>query len=162
MVQLISIFVYSLIAFWYVVPRFRKQERAEALTAVLWIHVFRYLAFYIFLAQQDGYPISDALARIVFVGDITGAVIALAAIFLLRRRSVLGIVLSWLLILETFVDMSMGARQRMIETSHAEPRGVWWIVFTFFAPLVLVSLPLLIWQLCTRHKEPLIIFKEIA
>jgi hypothetical protein len=154
LVQFASIAIYGLIALWYVVPWLKKLGRAEALIALSWFHIFRYTSPYIFVAQREGYPISDLAATQIMVGDLAGAAIALVAIILLRSRVRLGIVFSWLLVVETLVDFVVGARQRAIEP-RAAPTGVWWLILNFCAPLILVSLPLLIWQLYARRNEPL-------
>lgn len=154
LVQFASIVVYGLVAIWYVVPWLRKLGRAEALIALSWFHIFRYSSPYIFLAQREGYPISDVAALQIMVGDLAGAAIALAAIIVLRRRVRFGVVLSWLLVVETIIDFVVGTRQRIIEP-RASPTGVWWLILTFFAPMILVSLPLMVWQLYARRNEPL-------
>ena len=38
--QLLTIAVYGLIAWWYVAPSLNKLPRVQALTAILWVHVF--------------------------------------------------------------------------------------------------------------------------
>jgi hypothetical protein len=153
--QFITTFVYSLIAMWRLAPRLREAERAGALIALLWIHVFRYSVLYLFTAQREGYPISDFSAMEIVVGDLAGAVTALAAIFLLRRQMRLGLALSWLVIVETIVDTAIVFHQRTIDPPRADATGVWWLVFVFFAPMVVVSLPLMVWQLYTRCNETL-------
>ena len=154
LVQFASIVVYALIALWYVVPWLRKHGRAEALIALTWFHVFRYSSPYIFLSQREGYPISDVAAFEIMIGDLIGAAIALVTIILLRRRARLGVVFSWLLVIETIIDFVVGAWERAIDP-RAGPTGVWWLILSFFAPMILVSLPLLIWQIYTRRDEPL-------
>jgi hypothetical protein len=154
-VQLASILVYGLIAFWYGAPILRKLCRADALIALMWVHVFRYVVLYLFKAQHEGYAITDVAAMQIVVGDLAGAGIAIVAITLLRMRIRLGIALAWLLILESITDMAVGIYQRSIDPPKAEPSGVWWLVFSFFAPLILVSLPLMVWQLYSRRKGPL-------
>jgi len=154
-VQLASIFVYGLIAFWYGAPILKKLGRADALIALMWFHVFRYVVLYLFKAQHEGYAITDIAAMEIVVGDLAGAGIAIVAITLLRMRVRLGIALAWLLILESVTDMAVGIYQRSIDPPKGEPFGVWWLVFNFFAPLILVSLPLMVWQLYSRRKEPL-------
>jgi hypothetical protein len=153
--QFISIFVYSLIALWHLAPRLRKAGRAEALIALLWVHVFRYSVLYLFTAQREGYAISDFSATEIVAGDLAGAVTALVAIFLLRRQMSLGFAFSWLVIAETIVDTAIIFHQRTIDPPRADATGVWWVVFVFFAPMVIVSLPLLAWQLYARRNEPL-------
>jgi hypothetical protein len=154
-VQLASILVYSLIAVWYVAPTLRKLSRADALILLMFVHVFRYVVLYLFKAQQEGYAITDVAATQIVVGDLAGAIIALAAIALLRIRIKLGIALSWLLIVESIADVTVGIHQRSIDPPKGEPSSVWWLVFNFFAPLILVSLPLIAWQLYTRRNQPL-------
>jgi hypothetical protein len=43
----------------------------------------------------------------------------------------------------------------LLEPLPAEPTGVLALVLSFFVPLVLVSLPLLTWQLTARRDAPL-------
>jgi hypothetical protein len=76
-VQFISIVVYGLIAWWYVAPWLKKLDKRQALTAPLWVHVFRYLTVYLFVARREGYAISDQVLTVVVVGDLSGAVLAL-------------------------------------------------------------------------------------
>jgi hypothetical protein len=154
-VQLLSIATYGLVAFWYVAPRIKKLGRADALIAILWVHVFRYVVLYLFQAQRDGYGISDAEVLTLVVGDLAGAAIALVGITLLRSRIRWGIGFAWLLFVATLADMIAAIRERILESLHNAPFGAWWLVFTFFAPLVPVSLPLLVWQLYSRRGHPL-------
>lgn len=68
-------------------PWLAARDRAEALTALLWLHVFRYVALQVFAARRDGFPISMGGATEIVMGDVAGAVLAFSAIALLRRRS---------------------------------------------------------------------------
>jgi hypothetical protein len=56
----------------------------------LWVHVFRYVALSLLVAQREGYAISDKVLNVVVSGDLSGAVLALAGIIFLRVRSRLG------------------------------------------------------------------------
>jgi len=162
LVQLISIAIYSLIAIWYVVPSLRKMGRAEALTAVLWVHVFRYMVLYIFTAQREGYAISDPAALELVIGDLGGATISLAAIVSLRLRIRLGVAFSWLLVLETIGDLLAAIYYRRTEPPRSDAIGPWWFVYAFFGPLILVSTVLLVWQLIARRSERLTNRQEAA
>jgi hypothetical protein len=150
LVQLLSVITYGFIAYRYLFPVLRRLSRAEALTWILWPHVFRYCVLYLFTAQKEGYPISDAAMNQLVVGDLVGAALALLAIFLLKRHEKKGVAVSWALLIATLTDMIVGAHQRMIEPPRADATGVWFMIFGFFAPLILVSIPLLIWQLYFR------------
>ena len=151
----ISLVVYSLIAIWYVVPWLKKLDKRQALTAPLWIHVFRYLALYLLVAQREGYAISEQVLNVVVVGDLSGAVLALTGIILLRMRSRLGPIFVALVLIASIIDIVVGSYFRSIHGQDPEATGVWWLVFVFFAPAVLVSMPLLGWQLYKRRDEAL-------
>jgi hypothetical protein len=150
-----SLVAYGFLATWYVAPWLKRQPRADALSALLWVNAFRYVVVYIRAAPHDGYPISDTAATQLYVGDLAGAALAFVALLLLRRRAMLGIAVAWLLIAETVVDVAIGIYQRVIEPTRPAPVGVWWLIFTFFGPLVFVSLVTLGWQLVSRRGEPL-------
>lgn len=151
----ISLAVYSLIAIWYVAPWLKKLDKRQALTALLWVHVFRYLALYLLVAKREGYAISDQVLTVVVIGDLSGAVLALLGIIFLRTRSRLGPIFAALVLLASITDFFVGTYVRSHHGQDPEATGVWWLVFVFFAPLVLVDLPLLGWQLYRRRGEAL-------
>ena len=154
-VQLISILTYGLIAWWYVAPWLKKLERSAALTALLWVHVFRYVVLYLYVAQREGYAISANAVTELVVGDLAGALLAIVGIVLLRFQSRLGLAFAVLVIVASLADVAGGAYVRSIEPPRGEATGVWWLIFVFFAPLIVVSLPLIAWQLYARRREPL-------
>jgi hypothetical protein len=151
----ISLVVYSLIATWHVAPWLKKLDKRQALTALLWVHVFRYLVLYLLVAQREGYAISDQVLTVVVIGDLSGAVLALAGIIFLRTRSRLGPIFAALVLIASITDFFVGTYVRSHHGPDPEATGVWWLVFVFFAPLVLVNLPLLGWQLYRRRGEAL-------
>jgi hypothetical protein len=153
--QFISLFVFIFGARWYVVPWLQAQPRATALIALLWVHVFRTVALQVFAAQHEGFPISAGGAMEIVVGDVAGAALAFAAIFFLRRRSPIGVVLSWLLALETLYDTYANIRGGVREHLMGAATGVTWMVLSFFVPMVVVSCGLIIWQLVSRRREAL-------
>jgi hypothetical protein len=153
--QFISLLVYALLAKWYVAPWLAGLKRSDAIIALLWVHVFRYIALMIFSAQRDGFPISnDGLFKIV-IGDIAGATIALVAIVALRHRVRLGIALAWLLAAETIFDTVTNIRGGVREHLIGVAGGTIWLVQVFYVPLIIVSVVLLLWQLSARHGEAL-------
>ena len=68
--QFITLFVLVMVARWYLIPWLNSRARGEALIALLWVHVFRYVALQVFSAQQTGFPISDGGAMEIVVGDV--------------------------------------------------------------------------------------------
>jgi hypothetical protein len=153
--QLLSLVVFGAIARWYVVPWLKTRGRADALIALLWVHVFRYVALQVFSAQRDGFPISDAGAMEIVAGDLGGAITAFTAIALLRHRARLAIPLTWLLVAETIYDTVSNIRGGVREHLMGAASGVTWLVLIFFVPMVVVTLVLLISQLYSRRGEAL-------
>jgi len=153
--QLLSLVVFGAIAGWYVVPWLKRQPRADALIALLWVQVFRYVALQVFSAQHDGFPISQGGAMDIVIGDVLGAVMAFAAIAQLRHRVRLAIPLAWLLAAETIYDTVDNIRGGTREHLMGAASGVTWLVLGFFVPAVVVSCALLVWQLYARRREAL-------
>jgi len=153
--QFLSLFAFATLAGWYVVPRLKTLGRADALTPLVWVHAFRYIALQVFSAQRDGFPISDAGAMEIVIGDVAGAVLALATLFLLRYRFRLAIVLAWLLVIETAYDTVANIHGGMQEHLFGAASGVTWLILAFYVPMILVSLALIAWQLVVRRGEPL-------
>ncbi len=153
--QLLSLIVFGTLATWYVAPWLKTRGRADALVALLWIHVFRYMALQAFSAQRDGFPISDGGLMEIVVGDLTGMAIAFATIVLLRYRVRLAIPLAWLLVAETIFDTFLNIRGGIHEHLFGLANGVTWLVVSFYVPLIIVSLGLIVWQLSSRRGEPL-------
>src|SRR5579864_3114481 len=153
--QFISLIVFASAARWYVAPWLTAQPRAAALSALLWVHVFRYVALQVFAAQHEGFPISAGGAMEIVIGDVAGAVIAFLAIAALRARSQIGVWLAWLLALETALDTYANIRGGVREHLMGAATGVTWMVLAFFVPMVVVSGVLIVWQLVSRRSEAL-------
>jgi len=153
--QLISLVVYAAIARWYVAPWLKLRTRADALIALLWVHVFRYVALNVFSAQHTGFPISDSGAMDIVVGDVGGAVMGFIAIALLHQRVRLAIPLAWLLVAETAYDTVTNIRDGVQEHLMGAASGVSWLVLVFFVPALIVSTVMLLAQLYSRRGEAL-------
>lgn len=152
--QMLSLVVFVTIALWYVVPWIKKQARADALIPLLWVHVFRYVALQAFSAQQAGFPISDGGRDAIVYGDLLGMILAMAAILALRHRVRFAIPLVWLLVVETMTDTVENVSHGMREHLFGLANGVTWLVLSFYVPLIIVSLGLIVWQLISRRSEP--------
>ena len=151
--QLITMMAYMLIAWWYVGPWLRRLRFTQALTILLWVHVFRYSVLYIYVAQHEGYPISGIATEELVIGDLAGAILAIVSIVALRFNWRLGLITSWLVVVASVLDFVGATYLRISEPARADATGVWWIIFVYFGPLILVSLPLMVWQLSMRATE---------
>jgi hypothetical protein len=160
--QLISLAVYIAIARWHVVPFLAKRGRADALIALLWVHVFRYVALQTLAAQREGFPISIEGATEIVVGDVFGAVVAMTAIMLLRRRIHAGVIVCWILVVETVSDTVLNIRGGIEEHLMGAATGVVWMILVFFVPAIVVSIGLLAWQLVARRGEALERTRELS
>lgn len=82
-------------------------------------------------------------------------ILALAAIVALYRRWSWSIALVWVFVAETIYDLVdstiIGVRENLFETAA----GVTWLILTFYVPLLLLTLVLIVWQLLARRAEPL-------
>lgn len=87
------------------------------------------------------------------VGDVAGAIIALLAILAFRRFAKIGIVLSWLLVIETVADVIVGFIRKAHEPLWGKASGVTWLILDLYIPLILVCLPLLVWRLIIWRDE---------
>jgi hypothetical protein len=153
--QFVSLIVFGVIARWYAAPWLQSRPRADALIALLWVHVFRYVALQVFSAQRDGFPISNSGAMNIVLGDVAGAAMAFVAIILLRRGIRAGVALAWLLAAETIYDTVENIRGGIHEHLMGAAGGVTWFVLVYFVPMVIVSLVLIVWQLYSRRGEAL-------
>ena len=150
-----SLFVWVLAGAWYVGPWLRRQPRADALIPLLWVHVFRYVALQTYSAQHAGFPISDQGLREIVVGDVAGAVLALAAIATLRLRQRIGLFIAGVMVAETAVDTVLNIRGGAQEHLMGAASGPTWFILAFYVPAVVVSAAMIGWQLFARRGEPL-------
>ena len=117
--------------------------------------MFRYVALQIFAAQREGFPISIDGATEIVIGDVGGAIIAMTAVILLRRPIQAGIILCWILVIETVSDTVLNVRGGIEEHLMGAATGVVWMILVFFVPAIVVSVGLLAWQLVARRHEAL-------
>lgn len=137
----ISFVVFILIAVWYAGPWLNRRSLAVALSVPLWVHAFRHVALQVFSAERFGFHIPDNLASQIAWGDVAGAVLALAALWLLRSGSRAAVVVIWLFVVETVMDFInasvISIREKTSETAHA----LTWLILNLYVPLLVVSLP---------------------
>jgi hypothetical protein len=142
----------AVFAAWYAVPWMRHRPAAVAIAACLWVHVFRIVALQIFSARRFGFDIPLAAAHQIAC-DVLGACLAVLAIWLLRRRSSAAILVLWLFVVETALDLiygtAIGIRHHATDTAH----DLTWLILNCYVPMLWVTLALAVWQLVTRRIE---------
>ena len=145
--------IFTLIAVWYVAPWLQTQPRATALSALIWVQVFRDIALQIFSAQKFGFLVSDPTRDIIAAGDVAGALLALISLLALRYWPRVATYFVWILVLETVVDLVYGTIAGLHEQIFEKAFGVTFMILAFYVPLLWVSLALVIWQLFSRRSE---------
>ena len=138
---------------WYVIPWLRKQDRAVALIALLWIHAFRYIALQIFSAQASGFDVPDDIRDRIVYGDVLSAILAFAAIVALQYRAGIGIPLTWLFSVVGMLDLISAMAGGIQADLFAEAAGVTWLILTFYVAMLWVAHVLIIWQLVTPRSS---------
>jgi hypothetical protein len=93
--MVLSFVVFTTAAAWYAVPWMRAVALGAAITPLLWIHAFRYVALQLFSAQEFGFAIPDLTRDQIVYGDLIGMVLALATLYALRYRWRFAIPLAW-------------------------------------------------------------------
>src|SRR5260370_9609014 len=81
----LSLVAYTLIAFWYVVPRLSGLPREGALMPLLWIHAFRIVGGTILAPGAVHLRVPTDFQLMIGYGDLATAVPALRAFLALRN-----------------------------------------------------------------------------
>ncbi|WP_433562866.1 hypothetical protein ACQP1O_36385 [Nocardia sp. CA-151230] len=149
----LALAIAAVAAVWLAVPWLRRHAVAVAITACLWVHVFRIVALQIYSARRVGFEIPLSAAHQIAWGDVLGAGLAFLGIWLLRRDSRAAIPVLWLFIAETVLDLAngtvLGIRYDATTTAH----DLTWVILNFYVPVLWVSLMLVAWQLVARRRE---------
>jgi hypothetical protein len=151
----LSFVLFAIMAVWYAAPWLQSRPRVEALTPLVWINAFRYVALQIFSAQHFGLVVSDGTRNQIVAGDLIGTILAVAAIVALRYRSHVAPLLVWVLVVETVFDLAYTAILGVREHLYATVSAVTFLIVAFYVPLLWMSVALMAWQLYSRRREPL-------
>jgi hypothetical protein len=147
----LSFVVFATAAAWYAVPRMRAVALAAAITPLLWIHTFRYVALQLISAQEFGFGIPNSTRDQIVYGDLVGMVLALATLYALRFRWRSAIPLAWVFVVATVLDLSNAAVMGIREDLFDKATDVSWLILTFYVPALWVSVVLVAWRLWTRE-----------
>lgn len=146
-----------LIAVWYARPALARLPLARALTLLMWVQVFRYLALQIFSAAAvGGLAASSTAQRVIAFGDLATALLALGALLALRRGSHIARPLVWAATIVGTVDLisatAVGVSEHLLDTASN-----WsWVILAVYVPFLWMASVLTFWQLLTRRREPLL------
>ena len=134
-----SVFVFSLVTGWYVWPYLTKLSRNSALIALLFVHVPRYVGMTLLVTGMVDPKLPGGFLSGAAYGDLLEAALALASIFALRSNWRFAIPLVWVTNTWGFVDLLNGVRGVLQLNVPSFNLATFWYVYTFYAPLVIVS-----------------------
>jgi hypothetical protein len=134
-----SVFVCTLVAVWYVWPLLTKFSRNSTLTPLLFVHVFRYVGMTLLVTDMIDPKLPREFLSSAAYGDLLAAALALASIFALRSNWRVAVPLVWVANTWGFVDLLNGLRGVLQLNVPSFNLATFWYVYTFYAPLVIVS-----------------------
>jgi len=147
---LVSLIVYSAAISWYAWPYLTKLRRNAALVPLLWVHVPRYIG----MTLLNPFMFDQALPRDYVLGaaygDLVEAALAFVSIYALRRAWRFAIPLVWITNLWGLLDTLNGLKSVIGSNVPAYNLGTIWYIYTFYAPLVVISHALIFWVLLNR------------
>ncbi|MFF6993165.1 hypothetical protein [Streptomyces sp. NPDC010273] len=150
---LVSLGVFSLLALWYIWPRLVGLDRNSALAPWLFVHVFRYVGMALLDKGMVVPRLPHGFLYGAAYGDLIAAALSLASIFALRSSWRGATPLVWVANTWGFVDLLNGIRG-VIETNvPSYDLASFWYVYTFYAPIVIVSHGLIFAILLKNHFE---------
>jgi hypothetical protein len=144
---LTSVFVFGAIAVWYVWPLLSKFSRNSALTPLLFVHVFRYVGMTLLVTGMIDPKLSGEFLSSAAYGDLLEAALALASIVALRGKWRVAVPLVWVANSWGFLDLLNGLRGVVRLNVPSFNLAAFWYVYTFYAPLVIVSHLMIFWIL---------------
>jgi len=136
---LVSCFVFGLVATWYAWPQLTRLSRNSALIPLLFVHVFRYVGMTLLVSYMIDPKLPGEFLSGAAYGDLLEAALALAAIYALRSNWRLAIPLVWVANVWGFADLLNGVRGVLQLNVPSFDLGSIWYIYTFYAPLVIVS-----------------------
>ena len=142
-----SVFVFSLVTAWYVWPALTKLSRNSALTVLLFVHVPRYVGMTLLVTGMVDPKLPGGFLSGAAYGDLLEAALALASIFALRSNWRFAIPLVWVTNIWGLADLLNGVRGVVQLNVPSFNLATFWYVYTFYAPLVLVSHLMIFWIL---------------
>jgi hypothetical protein len=142
-----SVVVFGIVAVWYVWPALTKLSRNSALTLLLFVHVPRYVGMTLLVTGMVDPKLPREFLSSAAYGDLLEAALALASIFALRSNWRFAVPLVWVANTWGFADLLNGVRGVLQLNVPSFNLATFWYVYTFYAPLVVVSHLMIFWIL---------------
>jgi len=134
-----SVFVFGIVAVWYVWPSLAKLSRNSALTLLLFVHVFRYVGMTLLVTGMVDPKLPTEFLSSAAYGDLLEAALAFGSIFALRSNWRVAIPLVWVANTWGFLDLLNGVCGVLQLNIPSFNLATFWYIYTFYAPIVIVS-----------------------
>ena len=144
---LLSLGVCAIVVAWYVWPYLTKLPRNSALVPLLFVHVPRYVGMTLLVTYMIDQKLPRAFVNSAAYGDLLEAVLALASIFALRSNWRVAVPLVWVANTWGFLDLLNGIRGVLQLNVPSFNLATVWYIYTFYAPVVIVSHLMIFWIL---------------
>jgi len=144
---LASVVVLGIVALWYVGPPLTKVARNSALILLLFVHVPRYVGMTLLVSGMVDPNLPIGFRSSAAYGDLLEAALALVSICALRGNWRIAVPLVWVTNTWGFVDLLNGVRGVLQLNVPRFNLATFWYVYTFYAPLVIVSHLMIFWVL---------------
>jgi hypothetical protein len=141
----LSLGVCAIVAAWYVWPYLTKLSRNSALIPLLFVHVPRYVGMTLLVTGMIDPKLPREFLSSAAYGDLLEAALALACIFALRSNWRVAVPLVWVANTWGFLDLLNGIRGVLQLNVPSFNLATVWYIYTFYAPLVLVSHLMIFW-----------------
>jgi hypothetical protein len=144
---LVSCGVCASVVAWYVWPYLTKLSVNSALIPPLFVHVPRYVGMTLLVTGMIDPKLPREFLSSTAYGDLLEAGLALASIFALRSNWRGAVPLVWVTNTWGFADLLNGVRGVLQLNVPSFNLGTIWYIYTFYAPLVIVSHLMIFWIL---------------
>ena len=144
---LLSLGVCVLVVVWYVWPYLTTLSRNSALIPLLFVHVPRYVGMTLLVTGMIDPKLPREFLSNTAYGDLLEAALALASIFALRANWRFAVPLVWVANTWGFADLLNAVRSVLQVNLPSFYLGTAWYIYTFYAPLVIVSHLMIFWIL---------------
>ena len=131
----LSLFVYALIARWYVSPWLADKPLNTALILLILPHAFRHVGLTFLVPGVAGGVLPEGFAAAAAYGDFISGLLAILAVIALKGRWSLAIPLVWIFNIIGTVDLLNALRHADVVPNL----GSVWYIPTFLVPLLLVT-----------------------
>lgn len=136
---LVGLVVCTFVVSWYVWPYLTRLSLNAALIPPLFVHVPRYVGMTLLVPYMMDPKLPKDFLLAGAYGDLIEAALALACIIALRRSWRFAVPLVWVTNTWGFADLLNGVRGVLTINVPSFNLGTIWYIYTFYAPVVVVS-----------------------